>query len=84
MLWLDCEGTGLEWQGIDMLAHHDACVPDESIAHTSAYTEVVAVDDTHLLYMYDRTANGWQRIPEDMDDTNSVWVIRVTVERTKS
>ena len=51
---------------------------------TTAYTEVVAVDENHLLYMYDRTVNGWQRIPEDMDDTNSVWVIRVTVERTAS
>ena len=33
-------------------------------------------------YSYDRVPNSWQRIPEDMDDTNSVWLVRVTVERT--
>ena len=75
-----------------MLTHHNACIRDEPISadptlvrkRTSAYTEVVALDETHLLYMYDRTPNGWRRIPEDMDDTNSVWVTRVTVERTAS
>ena len=30
--------------------------------------------------MYDRAPNGWHRIPEEMDDTNSVWLVRATVE----
>lgn len=89
-LWLNADGSGLTWQGIDIQAHHNACHPREAIAttvehnhqqQTSAYTEVVAVDDNHLLYIYDRIANGWHPIPEAMDETNSVWVVRVTVER---
>ncbi len=90
-LWLNADGSGLTWQDIDMQAHHNACHPNETIAtalernhdkQTSAYTEVIAVDDKHFLYLYDRAANGWKPIPETMDDTNSVWLVRVTVEKT--
>ncbi len=88
-LWLNEDGGGTEWQQIDMLAHHNACCPAEPIPYsdelklqrTSAYTEVVAVNDHTLLYMYDRIPNGWRPIPEAMNDTNSVWLVRVTVEK---
>lgn len=87
-LWLDKDGSGTEWQRIDILAHHNQCCPAEPIPYsddlrqqrTSSYTEVVAVDDQTLLYMYDRIPNGWRPIPEEMNDTNSVWLVRVTVE----
>ena len=88
-LWLNADGSGQDWQRVDILAHHNACHPQEPITYsedlsrqkTTAYTEIVAVDESRLLYMYDRAPNGWRRIPEDMDDTNSVWLVRVTVER---
>jgi hypothetical protein len=89
-LWLNADGRGEEWQGIDMLAHHNVCHPHETIMgytdhnhreQTSAYTEVIALDDRHFLYCYDRIANGWHPIPEEMEDTNSVWLVRVTVEK---
>jgi hypothetical protein len=88
-LWLDPGGRGEHWNQVDILAHHNACCPQEPIRHsedlshqwTTAYTEVVALDPSHLLYMYDRIPNGWARIPEDIADTNSVWVVRVTLER---
>ena len=88
-LWLNAKGDGQDWQQVDILAHHNKCNPQEEITYsedlslqrTTSYTEVVAVDDTHLLYMYDRAPNGWRRIPEDMDDTNSVWLVRATVEQ---
>ena len=86
-LWLNEDGSGTAWQRVDMLAHHNVCCPTEPIPYsddlkeqrTSAYTEVVAVDDHTLLYMYDRIPNGWRPIPEEMNDTNSVWLVRVTV-----
>ena len=88
-LWLNAAGDGLDWQQIDILAHHNSCHPQEQIIYSedlsrqqsTSYTEVVAVDDNTLLYMYDRVPNGWRRIPEEMDDTNSVWLVRATVER---
>ena len=88
-LWLNKDGGGEEWQQIDILAHHNACRPQEPITYsddlsrqqTTAYTEVVAVDENTLLYIYDRAPNGWRRIPEEMDDTNSVWLVRATVDR---
>jgi hypothetical protein len=89
-LWLNEDGNDTEWQAIDMLAHHNDCCPAEPIPYsddlklqrTSAYTEVVALNDHTLLYMYDRVPNGWRPIPETMNDTNSVWLVRVTVEKT--
>ncbi len=88
-LWLNADGTGHDWQQIDILAHHNSCHPHEQIIYSedlsrqksTSYTEVVAVDDNTLLYTYDRVPNGWRRIPEDMDDTNSVWLVRSTVEQ---
>ena len=88
-LWLNADGAGQDWQQVDILAHHNSCHPQEQIIYsddlsrpqTTSYTEVVAVDENSLLYMYDRAPNGWRRIPEDMDDTNSVWLVRATVER---
>ena len=43
--------------------------------------EVIVLDDTHLLYIYDRIPNGWKAIAADSPETNSVWVVRVTLER---
>jgi hypothetical protein len=48
---------------------------------TSAYTEVVTLDDTHVLYIYDRIPNGWYPIPEDSSETNSVWIVRMTLRK---
>ncbi len=88
-LWLNASGDGQDWRQIDILAHHNSCQPQEQILYsedlsrqqTTAYTEVVAVDERTLLYIYDRVPNGWRRIPEDMDDTNSVWLVRATVQQ---
>jgi hypothetical protein len=87
-LWLDTTGEGRHWQRVDLLAHHNACVPDEPIRQradlrlyrTSSYTEVVALDDRHLLVIYDRLPNGWRSIPESMSATNSVWLVRATID----
>lgn len=89
-LWLSGAGDGLTWQRIDIQAHHNVCHPQEPIAvhtehshqqQTSAYTEVVALDDQHFLYIYDRIPHGWHEIPEEVQEMNSVWVVRVTVEK---
>jgi len=84
--WFNLDGTGKDWQRIDMKAHHNAAVPKEPITrndHTSSYTEVVALGDGELLYIYDRIPFSWGQIPRDSAETNSVWVVRLNVERTR-
>jgi len=92
-LWINSDGSGLTWKRLDLLAHHNACVPKEPIKTvktletgemTTGYTEVAVLDDTHLLVIYDRVPHGWSAIPADSTKTNSVWVVRVTMEAART
>jgi len=83
-LWLNPDGTAATWHKLDVLANHNAHRPEEPIkaaGNTSSYTEVLPLDDSHLLYIYDRIPFGWDPIPPDSPETNSVWVVRVTLSR---
>ena len=85
-LWVDLEGKAKAWQRVDLLAHHNAAVPKEKIPeakNTSAYTEVVALDDQTVAVVYDRIPHSWSAIPRGSTDTNSVWVVRARLERKK-
>ncbi len=85
-VWFNAEGDGKAWQRIDLLAHHNANVAAETIAkpgNTSSYTEVVALDESHLLVIYDRIPHSWSAIPKGSKETNSVWVVRLKIERLK-
>jgi hypothetical protein len=93
--WFNADGTGKDWQSVDMMAHHDTFASQDPMheafekdsprplatLRTSAYTEVVTLDDTHVLYIYDRIPNGWYPIPKDSSETNSVWVVRMTLRK---
>jgi hypothetical protein len=48
---------------------------------TSCYTELTRLDDRHLLLIYDRLGLGWHPIPDESNETNSVWVMRITVDK---
>ena len=84
-LWLNADGAARKWAAVDLMEHHNACHSQETIdakkMTTSSYTEVVAMDETHALCIYDRIPNSWHAIAEDSTDTNSVWVVQVTIER---
>ena len=85
-LWVDLQGKAKSWQRIDLLAHHNACVPKEAIReakNTSAYTEVVALDERTVAVIYDRIPHSWSAIPKDSADVNSVWVVRARLDRKK-
>lgn len=86
-LWLNADKTGKEWQKLDLVAHHNEQRPEDAIkeaGQTSAYTEVIALDDQHLLVIYDRIPSGWNPIPESSTETNSVWVVRIKVQPAKA
>jgi hypothetical protein len=86
-LWLNRTGDPLNWKAwdrVDILDHHNTLIPDEPIHHphnhTSAYTEIIPLDDHHLLMIYDRIPHGWPGIPEGSSETNSCWVVRIGVD----
>jgi hypothetical protein len=81
-VWLDPKGEGSVWHSVDLVANHNAARPDEKVEKTSGYTEIVVLDDSHLLVIYDRIPFGWNVIPEESTETNSCWVVRLTVKRT--
>jgi len=81
-LWLNPDGKAATWHKIDVLANHNAHRPQEPIrgpGNTSSYTEVIPLDESHLLYIYDRIPSGWRAIPAASPETNSVWVVRVAI-----
>ena len=88
-VWVNTDGTGTSWQKVDLRANHNACHPKDAIrkvttdghSDTTAYTRLAAVGDNQLLYIYDRLGNGWHGIPRDSTETNSVWVVRLTIEK---
>jgi hypothetical protein len=88
-LWVNRDGTGTNWQRVDLRAHHNAQHPRDAIravttdgkSNTTGYTRLVATADRQLLAIYDRIPNGWRALPEGSAETNSVWVVRVTVEK---
>lgn len=91
-LWVNVDGTGKDWQHIDMLAHHNKYVPKEPIVttntgdttQTTSYTTVLALDDTHLLLIYDRMPRAWSLPnppPATGPNSDSNWAVRVTIEK---
>lgn len=85
--WLNPEGTAATWHKLDVLANHNAHRPEEPIqgeGNTSSYTEVILLDDHHLLCIYDRIPFGWNPIPPASPQTKSVWVVRVALTRRRS
>ena len=81
-LWLNRDGKGLTWDKFDVVANHNEFVPDEKITDagkSSSYTEVVLLDENHLLLIYDRIPHSWAAIPDDSKETNSIWVVRATI-----
>lgn len=86
-LWINPDGTGNDWQSIDLRAHHNTFRPKEPFIlslGTTSYTEVVALDDTHLLLIYDQCPFNWVNNPKDSPPEDfSVWVVRIEVTRKK-
>lgn len=87
--WFDFTGQGESWQPVDLLVNHNEFAPEDhikipqsvSLHQTSSYTQIATISPTQLLVIYDRIPHGWSELPAKTDETNSVWVVRVDVER---
>ena len=51
----------------------------ERTGFTSSYTEILPLDGNTLLLIYDRIGYGWHAIPDDSEESKSVWVMRLKV-----
>jgi hypothetical protein len=100
-VWFNTDGKGVQWQSVDIVAHHNACRPRERInpdstkawktpsemsnqnlgGFTSSYTELIPMAANQLLLIYDRLGLGWNEIPDHSPESNSVWVLRITLEK---
>jgi hypothetical protein len=86
-LWIDTTGRGDAWQQVEIvppediapLTWADVAKRNLNVLKTSCYSEVVVLDERHLLVIYDQIPCGWHSIPPESTETNSVWVMRVTV-----
>jgi len=60
-LWFNAAGDGKDWERVEFLSHHNEyCLSDriEAPDNTSAYTEIVALDEKNLICIYDRVPRG--------------------------
>jgi hypothetical protein len=71
-VWFNVKGDAIRWQPVELLA------PDQK---TSAYTELVHLDERNILCIYDRIPHGWNAIPESSKEVNSVSVVRLSIDR---
>ena len=62
-------------------ANHNASQPGDQITggHTTAYTHTAVLDQNNVLCIYDRIPAGWGTIAKTSTETNSVWIVRLTV-----
>jgi hypothetical protein len=88
--WINTSGDGEDWLQVDLLGNHNEQHSEELISvggaftlaeQTTSYTEVVPLDEQSVLVMYDRIPHGWNAIPRDSQDTNSIWVVKLTWNR---
>lgn len=80
-LSFDQDGTGVNWDTIDILALHNAAQPGNAIGSSSFHTGLVAVDGSHVVMTYDQSATGG--FAAARTGTNNVWAVIATVH-TKS
>jgi hypothetical protein len=73
LMWFSADGSGKDWQVIDLVDHHNAFHPDDPMARYSpapgaafyadaggstGYTEVSTLDSSHVLCVYDKSPLG--------------------------
>ena len=78
--WINRAGDGKDWLQVDLQSHHNENHALDAITRadqTTSYTEVVALDEQSVIVIYDHIPHGWNAIPNDSQDTNSIWVVKL-------
>ncbi|MFA7158029.1 MAG: sialidase family protein [Kiritimatiellia bacterium] len=93
-LWLSAGGRGDDWQMVDITAHHNSVmdanhrirtddnppVPGDPARHTTAYTQLVLLDSSRSLLIYDRYAGD--PVPLDSEERSRIYALPVRIDRT--
>jgi hypothetical protein len=96
-LWLSTDDRGQDWQPIDLIAHHNAALPEpeHSIVpslsadpwerhgtdQTTGYTSMVEISPNRFLLTYDRTPFGWLPVKADSPERGRIYAVAIDVER---
>lgn len=91
-LWVCSDGVGDAWTAFNVAAHHNAMVTDPALKYdqgfvnatsdkgwSTSYTSIAAVDDSSLVYCYDRLTNGWKPPPGPWGTANYLFCVHLTV-----
>lgn len=92
-LWVNVAGDGKDWQAVDLLAHHNACLPAEPVlrndrqhgadgrGRSSSYIGIAPTGPASFLLTYDRTPLTFPDPPrsDDPRETYGVYLVHATV-----
>jgi hypothetical protein len=91
-LWVSADGSGEQWQAINLAEHHNATRPDAAThfsrafaeaqqsvtpAQSTSYTGMIQVAPNEALLCYDRLANGWQGASGPWGDRDMLFCLRI-------
>jgi hypothetical protein len=86
------EGTSLEFHKVDIVAHHNACVPDAPLDKitqwdlpwnwpNSGHTDVLQLGPNRLLFTYDRIPDGWRWADTEFTEPDEIYTVVLDIER---
>ena len=78
--WINRAGDGKDWLQVDLQSHHNDNHARDAITRadqTTSYTEVAALDEQSVILFYDHIPHGWNAIPDDSEDTKSIWIVKL-------
>ena len=86
------EGSSLTFHKVDMVAHHNACVPDAPLDKitqwdlpwhwpNSGHTDVLQIGPNRLLFTYDRIPDGWRWADTEFTEPDEIYTVVLDIER---
>jgi hypothetical protein len=84
------DGSSLDFKKVDMVAHHNACLPDATLDTivweefpwfhpNTGHTDVLQIGPKRLLFAYDRIPDGW-RYNDTYTAPDEIYTVAVDIE----
>jgi hypothetical protein len=86
------EGTSLEFHKVDIVEHHNTCMPDaplDTITQwdlpwffpNSGHTDVLQIGPNRLLFTYDRIPDGWRWKGTPFTEPDEIYTVVADIEK---